>query len=100
MADALSPPPRQAVVPPAETPSVPANITLLVGVAVIAALYLGREVFIPIVVAILLGFVLTPVVDLLRRVSPAPAAVRLRGGRGAPGPTLLASPPLPPAPLP
>jgi predicted PurR-regulated permease PerM len=40
----------------------------VVGVVVVAALYLGREVFIPIVLAILLSFVLAPLVDLLRRV--------------------------------
>jgi predicted PurR-regulated permease PerM len=67
MADAFSPPPPQAVVPPAETPTVPAIMTLLVGVVVIAALYFGRDVFIPIVVAVLLSFVLAPFVDFLRR---------------------------------
>src|SRR5829696_1453161 len=67
MADAFSPPPPQAVVPPAETPTVPAIMTLHVGVVVIAALYFGRDVFIPIVVAVLLSFVLAPFVDFLRR---------------------------------
>lgn len=37
------------------------------GVVVIAALYYGREVFIPLVLAILLSFVLAPVVSFLRR---------------------------------
>lgn len=43
-------------------------MTLAVGVVVIAALYVGREVFIPIVLAILLSFVLAPIVDLMRRI--------------------------------
>jgi predicted PurR-regulated permease PerM len=34
---------------------------------IIGALYLGREVFVPIALAILLGFVLAPLVDLLQR---------------------------------
>jgi predicted PurR-regulated permease PerM len=43
-----------------------------VSVAILAAiiigtLYLGREVFVPIALAILLGFVLAPVVRLLQR---------------------------------
>jgi predicted PurR-regulated permease PerM len=43
-----------------------------VSVAILAAiiigtLYLGREVFVPIALAILLGFVLAPVVGLLQR---------------------------------
>ena len=39
---------------------------LAVGVVVIAALYLGKEVLIPITVAVLLSFVLAPFVSLLR----------------------------------
>jgi predicted PurR-regulated permease PerM len=56
-----------ARVPPAEVPGVQGLTTLLVGVVVVAALYLGREVLIPITVAILLSFVLAPLVGLLRR---------------------------------
>lgn len=67
MADAFSPPPRPAVVLPAETPSASTVLPLAVGVVVIAALYFGRDVFIPIVIAALLSFVLAPVVDFLRR---------------------------------
>src|SRR5690349_2040617 len=67
MADVLPPPPRPAVVPPAETPSAASVLPLAVGVIVIAALYFGRDVFIPIVIAALLSFVLAPVVDFLRR---------------------------------
>jgi len=39
----------------------------LVSVVVIAALYFGKEVLIPITLAILLSFVLAPLADLLRR---------------------------------
>src|SRR3954468_7286462 len=38
-------------------------------IAIIAALYFAREVLIPITVAILLSFVLSPLVDLLRRIN-------------------------------
>ncbi|MBZ6077791.1 AI-2E family transporter [Microvirga sp. WGZ8] len=42
-------------------------MTLIVGVVVLAALYIGQEVFLPIVLAILLAFVLAPFVDIMRR---------------------------------
>jgi predicted PurR-regulated permease PerM len=42
-------------------------LALQVGAIVITGLYLGREVLVPITVAILLSFVLAPLVDLLRR---------------------------------
>jgi predicted PurR-regulated permease PerM len=41
--------------------------TLAVGVVAVAALYFGREVFVPMALAILLGFALAPPVLLLRR---------------------------------
>jgi predicted PurR-regulated permease PerM len=41
--------------------------TLAVGVVVIAALYFGREVFVPMALAVLLSFALGPAVRLLRR---------------------------------
>jgi len=56
-----------ADVPPASLPATGVN-TLLIGVGVVALLYLGREVFVPITLAVLLSFVLAPVVMLLRRV--------------------------------
>jgi predicted PurR-regulated permease PerM len=59
--------PQPARVPPPATPSTAGLVTLAVAVVVIAALYLAREVFIPLVLAVLLSFVLTPVVNLLRR---------------------------------
>jgi predicted PurR-regulated permease PerM len=42
-------------------------MTLAVSALVLAALYVGREVFLPVVFAVLLGFVIAPFVDLLRR---------------------------------
>ncbi len=54
-------------IPPAEVPGVQGLTALLVGVVVIAALYLAREVLIPITLAVLLSFVLAPLVALLRR---------------------------------
>jgi len=42
-------------------------MTLAIGVVVVAALAFGKEVAIPIVLAVLLSFVLAPFVDLLRR---------------------------------
>lgn len=61
--------PRQpAQVPPPLVPGLRGLLTLAVGVVLIVALYLGREVFIPLVLAVLLSFVLGPVVNLLRRI--------------------------------
>jgi predicted PurR-regulated permease PerM len=54
-----------AEVTPAGAPN--QSSLLLVIVVVVAALYLAREVLIPIALAILLSFVLAPLVDLLRR---------------------------------
>ncbi|WP_428391620.1 AI-2E family transporter [Lichenicoccus sp.] len=51
----------------AEVPSLRALLTLQVGVVVIAALMLARSVLIPITLSLLLGFVLAPLIVLLRR---------------------------------
>src|ERR1700727_2263089 len=59
---------RWAQVSPAETPGLRGLTTLAVSVVVIAGLYLGREVLIPITLAILLSFVLAPLVELFRRI--------------------------------
>jgi predicted PurR-regulated permease PerM len=59
---------RWAQVAPAETPGLRGLTTLAVSVVVVAGLYLGREVLIPITLAILLSFVLAPLVDLFRRI--------------------------------
>jgi predicted PurR-regulated permease PerM len=55
-------------VPPAELPGLSGLLTLSVSVVVIVALYVGRDVMIPITLAVLLSFVLAPVVGMLRRV--------------------------------
>ena len=41
--------------------------TIIIGVAVIAGLYFGREVLVPMSIAVLLSFVLVPVADALSR---------------------------------
>jgi predicted PurR-regulated permease PerM len=53
---------------PRQTPSIPVSAltSVLVAVVVIAALYLGREVLVPIALAVLLSFVLAPLVQLLQ----------------------------------
>ena len=51
---------------------------VVVGVVVVGALYFGKEVLLPVTVAILLSFVLSPLVNLLRRINiPRPIAVLL-----------------------
>ncbi len=56
-----------AQVAAAETPGASGMLTLSVGVVVVAALYLGREVLVPITLAVLLSFLLAPLVSLLHR---------------------------------
>jgi predicted PurR-regulated permease PerM len=78
MPGAAPTPPAETGVTPAELPGLQGLLTVVVGVVVVAALYIGRDVFIPIVLAILLSFVLAPLVSLLRRVYvPRAAAVVL-----------------------
>jgi predicted PurR-regulated permease PerM len=63
--------PRRSPFPLLSTPSDARTATLqglLIGVIVIAALYVGREVLLPLALAILLSFVLTPPLLRLRRV--------------------------------
>ncbi|MGI4880506.1 MAG: AI-2E family transporter [Janthinobacterium lividum] len=62
----IDPPPRAQVVP-AEVPGLAALLSLAVGVVSVAALYLARDVLVPIMLAILLSFILSPVVELLQR---------------------------------
>ena len=64
--DEMAAPRPPAQVPPPLVPGLRGLLTLAVGVVLIAALYFGREVFIPLVLAVLLSFVLAPVVNLLR----------------------------------
>ncbi len=58
---------RPATIAPAETPGLTGLLTLAIGVVVVAGLYLGRTVLIPITLAVLLSFLLVPLVNLLRR---------------------------------
>src|ERR1700693_3246484 len=59
---------RPTVVAPAETPGLNGLLTLAGAVVVVAGLYLGRSMLIPITLAVLLSFLLAPPVNLLRRV--------------------------------
>ena len=67
MAD-REPPAEIATVDPAEVPGLSGLLGLAVGVVVVAALYLARDVLVPIMLAVLLSFVLAPLVSLLRKV--------------------------------
>jgi AI-2E family transporter len=70
--------PGPAQVSPPSGPDLATLVMIVFGVVIIAALYLAREVLIPITLAILLSFVLGPVVGLLRRIHvPRFAAVLL-----------------------
>jgi predicted PurR-regulated permease PerM len=60
-------PPHRAAVVPAEGPGPSALLSLAVGVVTVAALYLARDVLVPIMLAVLLSFILAPVVSLLQR---------------------------------
>ena len=59
---------RPTAVAAAETPGLSGLLTLAVAVVVVAGLYLGRTVLIPITLAVLLSFLLAPIVNLLRRI--------------------------------
>jgi predicted PurR-regulated permease PerM len=56
-----------ARVAPAEPPGLRGLLTVAISVVVIAGLYLGRSMLIPITLAVLLSFLLAPLVNLLRR---------------------------------
>ena len=73
-----SAPTPPAKVTPVAVPSLSGLLTLAVFVVIVAALYLAREVLVPITLAVLLSFVLAPLVLLLRRIYlPRIAAVML-----------------------
>ena len=57
-------PPR---LPPAGVPSLSTLTGVIVAVVVVLALYFGRVVLVPLTLAMLLSFLLTPIVELLRR---------------------------------
>ncbi len=62
----------------AELPGVNSLLTLAVGVVVVGALYLARDVLIPVTLAVLLSFLLAPIASLLRRARlPRTASVLL-----------------------
>ena len=62
-----SPQPQPASVPPPLTPGASGLGTMAIGVVIVASLYFARDVFIPLVLAVLLSFVLAPAVNFLRR---------------------------------
>jgi len=66
-----------AKVPAASAPELKTLAGVAVGTLVIAALYFGQEVLIPITLAVMLSFVLSPVVNLLQRLRlwRAPAVI-------------------------
>jgi predicted PurR-regulated permease PerM len=54
-------------VPAAETPGLRSLTTLAGAVVIVAGLYLGRDILVPVTLAILLSLVLAPLIRLLRR---------------------------------
>ena len=68
MSDPPTPRHRRAEeVAPSEVPGLHGLLFVAVAVVVVAGLYLGRSVLIPITLAMLLSFLLAPLVGLLRR---------------------------------
>ena len=63
---ALPPLRRKEEVPAVDLPGLNGLMTLAVCVVIVTALYVAREVFIPITLAVLLSFVLAPLVSVLR----------------------------------
>ncbi len=60
--------PRPTSVQAAETPKGTLASPLIVAAIIICGLYFGREILIPIAIAVLLSFVLAPLVNLLRKI--------------------------------
>ena len=92
MSDFLKSPPPRVAAPVDQAELLDKAVTLFALALVVTALYVGRAVFIPIAIAILLSFVLAPLVRLLRRwrVPRVPSvglvvllAVAVLGGLGA-----------------
>jgi predicted PurR-regulated permease PerM len=67
LADLSSAPPAAAQVDPPPAPSYRALTALVVGVVIVFALYFAKEVLLPVTLAVLLSFALSPLVTLLRR---------------------------------
>jgi predicted PurR-regulated permease PerM len=61
-------PPRPTRIAAAETPRAAMASPVVIAAVIIAGLYFGREILIPIAIALLLSFVLGPLVHFLRRV--------------------------------
>ena len=83
-------------VPAASAPELKTLVAVAVGSIVVATLYIAQDVLIPITLAVMLSFVLSPAVDLLRRIGlwrGAAVAVSVLVALGAIGltGTLLAS---------
>lgn len=75
--DAPADAPGAVQVSPASSPELKTLAGVAVGTLVIAALYFGQEVLIPITLAVMLSFVLSPVVNFLQRLRlwRAPAVI-------------------------
>jgi predicted PurR-regulated permease PerM len=72
MPEPLHPPELESAfrseVAPAGSPGVREPVGMVAAAIAVAALYFGREVLIPVTLAMLLSFVLSPLVELLRRI--------------------------------
>lgn len=68
MQDSVSLIPRAAKVPPVSVPGVSELLTLAVFVVVVSGTYFARDVMVPITLAVLLSFLLAPLVAFLRRI--------------------------------
>jgi predicted PurR-regulated permease PerM len=66
--DLFSAPPGSMQVEPPSAPNNRVLTGLVVGVVTIFALYFGKDVLLPVILAVLLSFVLSPLVTLLRRI--------------------------------
>ncbi len=72
-----SPTPGAAQINAVSVPEMKGLLSVVVGTLVVAALYFGKDVLIPITLAVMLSFVLSPVVNLLQRLRlwRAPAVI-------------------------
>ncbi len=71
---ALGAPETPPSVPPASSPELRTLVAVAVGSIVVATLYIAQDVLIPITLAVMLSFVLSPLVDLLGRIGLGRAA--------------------------
>ena len=56
-------------IPAASSPELRTLVAVAVGAIVVATLYIAQDVLIPITLAVMLSFVLSPLVDVLRRIA-------------------------------